>query len=218
MQRPFAIATFVLVTAVVMLPALWFQFTWPKLDLHAALNAHHAPWSDALFAKATYLADGWAVVVVALLLLWLQGWRSFLMVGLSCGLSSLVVQFLKRVVFPDMDRPRMFLDRMDGLALVSGVDMHAHFSFPSGHSTAAFSMCLALAVGFGRKGLAAALAVLAALLAYSRIYLSQHFLEDTLAGATIGTLTACGVYWLLYRSAWSGAAWLDRRPFVGQNQ
>lgn len=218
MHRPLAIATFVLVAALTMLPALWYQFTWPKLGLHAALNAYHAPWADILFANATHLADGWAPVIVSLLLLFLHGWRAFLMVGLSCGVSSLVVQFLKRVVFPDMDRPRMFLEQMDGLALVAGVDMHAHFSFPSGHTTAAFSMCLALAVVVGRRGLAAVLALTAVVLGYSRIYLSQHFLEDVLAGAAIGIVTALGMYVLLYRGGWSRAGWLGRRPFRRQNQ
>lgn len=218
MRRPLAIATFLLVVSVVALPALWYQFTWDKWDLHLALNGHHSHWADSFFANATHLADGWTPVVVSLLLLFLHSWRAFLMVGLACGLSSLVAQFLKRVIFPGMDRPRMFLEKMEGLAIVADLDMHAHFSFPSGHSTAAFSMCLALAVVIGRKSVAAGLALLAVLLAYSRIYLSQHFLEDTLAGATIGILTALVVYAVLYRSAWSRAAWLERRPFVRQNQ
>lgn len=218
MQRRMAIATFLLIASLAALPGLWYQFTWSKLELHAALNGHHVPWSDVFFANVTHLADGWTPVIVSFTLLFVLGWRAFLMVGLSCGLSSLVTQFLKQVVFPDNHRPRSFMDQLGEMSWVPGIDLHAHFSFPSGHSTAAFSMCLALAVIVGRAGWAAALAVLAVLLGFSRVYLSQHFTEDVLAGAAIGILTALAVYVLLYRTQWSKAAWLDRKPFAGQNQ
>ena len=62
---------------------------------------------------------------------------------------------------------------------------------------------------FGRPWIAAALAILAGLLAFSRIYLSQHFVEDVLCGAIIGTGTSWLVYWWLYRSAFAQRSWLD---------
>ena len=62
------------------------------------------------------------------------------------------------------------------------------------------------------------LALLAAGLGLSRIYLSQHFTEDVVAGATIGTLTAYLVYRWLYVSPFASRSWLDRSPFRRQNQ
>ena len=58
-----------------------------------------------------------------------------------------------------------------------------------------------------------ALALIAVFLACSRVYLSQHFTEDVLAGALIGTSVGVLGYWWLYRSGFSRRAFLDARPF-----
>lgn len=141
------------------------------------------------------------------------------MMALATGLSALVVQWLKRRVFEEFDRPSMFLEHMPGLPLVGGVELHHYFSFPSGHTTAAFSMCLALAVIIGRRGAAILLAVLAVLLGYSRVYLSQHFAEDVVAGAFTGSLVAVAVYLVLYHGRLGRNTRLDASPLRGgQNQ
>jgi membrane-associated phospholipid phosphatase len=181
------------------------------------MNRFHGATGDAIFPWITELANGWAPVVLALALLF-RSWRSFLMMGLATGLSALAAQFLKRVVFSGHDRPSMYLDHMPGLHLVPGIELHHHFSFPSGHGTAAFSMCLALAVLIGKRGAGVGFALLAALLAYSRVYLSQHFTEDILAGALLGTAVATGVYWMLFLGPWAKTTALDRSPFRHQNQ
>jgi membrane-associated phospholipid phosphatase len=94
---------------------------------------------------------------------------------------------------------------------VEGVELNSYFSFPSGHATAAFSMCLALAIIVGKVRWSAVFAVVAALLAYSRVYLSQHFLQDIMAGAALGTVVSFLVYLWLYRSVFAKRAWLARR-------
>ncbi|MBZ0206312.1 MAG: phosphatase PAP2 family protein [Flavobacteriales bacterium] len=211
-MRERSLKVFFLVSGLISIPAMVAVWRMDRLALHMAVNRVHAPFMDECFPFVTELANGWVPAVLALLLLW-KSWRSFLMMGLSTGLSAIAVQSLKHLVFSDVERPSMFLDRMAGLHLVAGVEMHHYFSFPSGHSTAAFSMCAALAVIGGKPVPAALLAVLAAVLAFSRVYLSQHFTEDVLAGALLGTVVATGVYMLLYRTAWGSRPALDRAPF-----
>lgn len=188
-----------------------------KLALHAAMNQHHAPWSDMFFRILTLAADGWTPTILAFVLLFAKDVRSFMMMGLSCGVSAIIAQFFKHQVFPEMDRPSVFRDQLGDMEWVAGIDLHQHFSFPSGHSTAAFSMCLAFAVVMGNRKWAAPLAVLAAAMAYSRIHLSQHFLQDTLAGSAVGVLTGVAIHYWLYRSAFAQKPWLRKRPFA-QNQ
>jgi membrane-associated phospholipid phosphatase len=209
---------FLVVAFVLALPALWAQLRMEKLALHTAVNMHHTAWGDKVFPYATHVADGLTATFIALLLLVLHSWRAFLMVGLSVGGSALITQFLKQVVFPGMDRPAMFRDRLGEMTWVQGVELNHHFSFPSGHSTAAFSMCLALAVIIGSPRWAALLAVLATLLAFSRVYLSQHFMQDVTVGAIIGMATAIGMYLWLYRGKVSTRKRLDGTPFRRQNQ
>lgn len=214
-----SIAAFFLVSWLLMeLLALSVLATHERLALHAAMNCCHADWLDAFFKVFTHVADGLVPTFLALYLL-LRDWRSFMMMGLSCGLSAIAVQVLKRNWFADEDRPSMFADQLGPMDWVSGIDLHQHFSFPSGHSTAAFAMCFSLAVIFGRKAWSGALlAVVAGLLAYSRIYLSQHFLRDAAAGSALGLAVALAVWWWLYRSDFSGRPWLVRSPFKRQNQ
>ncbi|MBK9176656.1 MAG: phosphatase PAP2 family protein [Flavobacteriales bacterium] len=201
-----------------LIPAFIAMLLVPKLLLHASINCCHAPSLDRFFALFTHLADGLVPTAVALILLLSRDLRSFLMMGLSCGLSALVVQLLKRTLFADMDRPSRFRDTLGNMDWVEGIDLHLHFSFPSGHSTAAFSMCFALAVVLGRRSWAVPLAMLAGLLAFSRVYLSQHFLQDIAAGSILGTLTAMAVHHVLYRSPFARKAWLARTLFRRQNQ
>jgi membrane-associated phospholipid phosphatase len=199
------------------LPPLIAVFSTDKLALHEAINSQHAALFDLLFRWITHLADGLVPTAIAVALMLWKDWRSGLMVGLSAGLSAIAVQFLKRSVFR-IDRPAEFLSAMPSLQLVEGVELHHHFSFPSGHSTAAFSTALALAVILGRTGAAFGLALLACLIAFTRVYLSQHYTEDVLAGAALGSLTAMGVYAWLYRSAFAERPWLDRALLRVQNQ
>jgi hypothetical protein len=57
-----------------------------------------------------------------------------------------VVQLRKQLVFPQVVRPSAFLEGMPELSLVTGVELHRHMSFPSGHMTAAFALCIGRAV------------------------------------------------------------------------
>ncbi|MCB0765941.1 MAG: phosphatase PAP2 family protein [Flavobacteriales bacterium] len=202
-----------------------FLFTWAaftvvlllavlgtdQLDLHRIMHAYTSLGADRFFATITHLADGLVPTALSVILLFMVSMRAFLMMGLSCGLSAIAVQILKRVFA--YDRPYMFKDRLGDLPWVEGMELHHHLSFPSGHATAAFSMCFALAILVDRGTWSLVLGVLAAVLAYSRVYLSQHFTEDILAGAALGTLIAHGVYLWLDHTSMKDKAWLRWRPF-----
>ena len=203
---------FLVVTAFFAAPGLFAVAFTGRHELHAAINAALPVVCDPLFRYGTHLADGLVPTGIAVVLLLTSTWRRFLMLGLSTAISALVVQFLKRNVFGDMLRPVEHLASMPELRLIDGVELNHHFSFPSGHSTAAYAMCLALAVLSGRVRWAGWLAVGAAFMAFSRVYLSQHFTEDILAGAFLGTVTAWAVHRWLYGQAMMDRTGLDRRP------
>ena len=74
------------------------------------------------------------------------------------------------------------------------------YSFPSGHTSASFAAATALFAGDKKLG-AFALA-LAAIIAFSRLYLYVHYPSDVLAGAVIGivlVLAAVKITELLYQ-------------------
>lgn len=176
-----------------------------KGEIHLWINRFHNPFFDQFFRYVTFLGDGWFVTVPVILLLFVS-LRDAVYVLTSYLATGLVAQILKRFVFADCPRPIRFFHDKASLHLVDGVQMLQGHSFPSGHATSAFALFLALAVVSRNRGLQAACFVTACIVAFSRIYLSQHFLIDVAAGSIIGTAGALAFAFVFYRTdrKWHG--------------
>jgi membrane-associated phospholipid phosphatase len=182
-----------------------------QLDLHMSLNRMHPAWADLFFMVITHLADGWMAVAIVLCLAVFVSYRAALFVGLSTAVSGVIVQFLKRVAFSDIKRPAYYLEQMPELRVPEGVDLAYQFSFPSGHATTAFAAYMALFLLYHKRNWALLLVSLAILTAYSRVWISMHFLEDVMAGSLIGAFSAMLFYQWLYSSKMMLRTKLDRR-------
>jgi membrane-associated phospholipid phosphatase len=218
MQRHRAAVAFLSVLGLITVPLAALLVAMDRFDLHLLANSWHPAWADVVMPPATHLADGVTVLVVGVVVLFRRSLRDFLLYAFASVGTALVVQGLKHLVFDEVRRPGHYLERMPDLQLVDGVVLHHFNSFPSGHASAAFAMCFALAVIFGGRVPGGLFALLAALLAYTRVYLSQHFMADVLAGAVLGTVIATVAYALLYRGPWRHSGRLDRRAFGQRNQ
>lgn len=178
-----------------------FDCIYPKLQTHLMLNGYHTDALDTFFRYFTWLGEEFPVIVGGVFLIWninsVWNRRNGLFILLSQGLTCIITQALKFVFAHP--RPATYFDSMgaDLPDTVAGVHLRrAMNSFPSGHTSAAFALFICLALITPRKW--APLWVLAAwLVAYSRIYLSQHFLEDILLGSLIGVVSTCAVYLLM---------------------
>ena len=178
----------------------------PKLELHTWMNTKHTAFLDMGFKILTLLGDGWFAAILASFFLLIR-YRFAMMIVCSSLVSGFLVQFVKRVLFPDMDRPVTLLDQMPDLELVSGVELHHHFSFPSGHATTAFAVLLLTGLITEKRWAAFALMLLSWAVGLSRVYLSQHFLIDVLAGSFIGLFSALFFYWYFQGM---NRKWLDK--------
>ena len=191
---------------------LVMMYIYPKPELHLMLNSFHSGVLDFFFKFYTLMAE-WPLYVLAFLpSLWKRNKMTlfFAMCELTGGT---ILQILKHTI----SNPRpvsVFEDYPDlVLPLVQGVDMHHSNSFPSGHASTFFMFCtcsvIVLAYFFSRKDALktlrnqilfdvalVALLVLAAMGAYSRVYLSQHFLSDVCVGSIIGFTTPFLMFWL----------------------
>jgi undecaprenyl-diphosphatase len=86
------------------------------------------------------------------------------------------------------------------------------FSFPSDHAVMAGAAATGLLIVSRKLGLVAA--VLAVLMALSRVYIAAHYPWDVVAGLALGAAVA-GLGWLLLRVPLTAlAAWLRNRPGV----
>ena len=181
--------------AIVWLCLLVFDCIYPKAQTHLMLNGCHTPVLDTFFKYATKLGEGFAVYLGVALLIFSR--RNGLLVLLGQGLTCLITQALKYAFAHP--RPATYFKEMgiDLPATVDGVKLHTAFnSFPSGHTSAAFALFTCLALMTPRK-LAPLWMTAAWVVAYSRIYLSQHFLEDILLGSLIGMISSCIVYMII---------------------
>lgn len=163
-------------------------FLFSKGEIHLFMNQFHSNFFDYFFKYATYMGDGIVVIILILILAFIKvRYGLFALAGFLS--SGIIAQVLKRFVFSDAKRPLPFFNGIADLHLVPGVDVHSSRSFPSGHTTTAFAFFACAALLTHSKTARLFLFVLAFLTAYSRIYLSQHFLVDVFAGSIIGTAT-----------------------------
>jgi len=199
------LSVYVVAYLILLSTILGMLYVYPKLELHLMLNSHHTGIQDTFFPYFSILAEGPLYILALLPMLW-KKFRLTLFFAL-CELSAgTILQVLKHII----SHPRpvsAFEEYSDAvLPVVQGVDLHHSNSFPSGHASTFFVFCtccvLLLAYRYGQRVrqnsqescilpcvLALLLVAFAALGAYSRIYLSQHFLSDVCVGSIIGVVT-----------------------------
>jgi membrane-associated phospholipid phosphatase len=172
-----------------------FLLAYGKTGSFLIVNGAHNTALDVLFRYGTYLGDG--LIYVPLLVYCIFFNRSFLMPAvLSILICLLLTHLLKRVVFPDLLRPISLEAQHITIHKIQGVYVNRKNSFPSGHTATAFSTALLLAAVVKKRSWAYLVPLLAFLVAYSRVYLAQHFVSDVLGGMVIGILTALLALWL----------------------
>jgi undecaprenyl-diphosphatase len=134
---------------------------------------------DTIFVGLSHLGSyGFVWLVLAGLAVWLQRRPVAFPLVLAAYLASAIVSdAIKSVV--DRPRPR---DHQ----LVAAPTTH---SFPSTHATTSFACAATLAPFVPRRG-APVLYLLAAAIAYSRIYVGVHYPLDVLGGAGLGLAVA----------------------------
>lgn len=171
------------------------------------INGHNNEVSDRFFTIVTHLGDGKVFIALILVLLFVR--FSYTLAALSAWAGhGLICSILKRQVFSDMLRPAGLLDH-DLLHFVPGVDVHNNYSFPSGHTATAFCLAILISLLVRNKIVFFISIAFALIIAYSRVYLLQHFVVDVAGGAVIGTLVAA-VTWQLFET-YGKAEWLSRR-------
>lgn len=209
MRKTFSI--YIVAYLLLLLFVIGLQFVYPKLELHLLLNSYHTEVLDVFFKYYTTFAE-WTLYVLALLPLIWKRKELTIFFAISELSAAAVIQLLKHLI--TTMRPICMFEKCHDvvLPLVEGVDLHRSNSFPSGHASTFFIFftCCALILAYQHQLKAPqndrrrwiminlamlALFMLAALGAYSRIYLSQHFLVDVCVGSFIGFITPCLVFY-----------------------
>lgn len=164
-----------------------------NLDRDAIQATSMLRWEPATFVLV--IASAWWVkgpLVVALA--WsadLRRRRLVPLIALAAAASFFIASALNALLKGLFDRARP----PASIGLHALVSVPASSSFPSGHAMTAFATATVVAVLAPR--LRWPVLTLAALIAFSRVYLGVHFWFDVLVGSLLGTAVGLAVAWPL---------------------
>ena len=138
----------------------------------------------------TFLGNGgWFWILCAVVLLAIPKTRK---TGYAAVLSLIFGVIVTNLLLKNIvARPRPFAEIE---ALIPLIAKPTDFSFPSGHTTASFAVALVMLRMLPKKiGIPAV--VLAALVAFSRLYLGVHYPTDVLAGFVVALVGSSLAVW-----------------------
>ena len=170
------------------------HFDLPILDWIA--ENLYCPFLDTLMPLVTKLGDAgifWIAVAVALLI-----FPKTRKIGLSMGAALLIGLVVCNLTLkPLLARIRPYDYQLEhfGKTITLLVATPHDFSFPSGHTLASFEAAIALTVYNRKWGIPAI--VLAAVIAFSRLYLYVHYPTDVLFSLVISVGIAFLACWLV---------------------
>jgi membrane-associated phospholipid phosphatase len=156
------------------------------------INGFHNVQLDFFFSHITELGNGLLFLPVIIVVAF-KSYRLAILGTAVWAMHGLCCLVMKRVVFPDFKRPVALIDN-SLLHFPEGVKVHYHYSFPSGHTATIFCLAVFVSLIYKNRLLSIVMIIVALVVGCSRIYLLQHFLEDVLAGAVLGSAISFSFY------------------------
>ncbi len=150
-------------------------------------NAGHHPFLDGLMVFVT--KDALAVFALVLLLMWFLGKEKYKYTVVFAAITGALGLFINFILGYIHYEPRPFVTHHVHLLIQHAKDS----SFPSDHTTGAFSLALAVLwqrhrkIGFG-------MLIFAILTGISRVYVGHHYPFDVLASIIVALITSRLVY------------------------
>ena len=172
---------------------LIYLFYFPKGQEFLFLDRFHHLYLDVFFKSITFLGD-WPAYIFALAFLFSKlKFRAFFVILLVSILVP-ITSYISKAYFKHPRPIHFFQDKplFNDLQKVDGVVLHTGFSsFPSGHTMSAFAVfsLLAFFASHSKRQIFLFFS-LAILVAASRVYLIQHFVEDVWMGSLMGVMLA----------------------------
>lgn len=166
---------------------------------------------DTVMTAYTHLGEGGIIWIVlgAILIIPKKTRRA----GLAVLISVLVMKIFNNLVLKEpIARPRPFnlLTDWEGIKELPGlaarwakgyvypnlVEYPTSWSFPSGHTAAAFSAATGLTLATKKAGVGIPVFIAAALMGFTRVYLHVHYCTDVIGGAVAGVVYGIAGYFI----------------------
>lgn len=149
------------------------------------LESIHSPILDKVMIFITSLGNGGIFWIALGLIIFFQKNKDSKKKALSIFLSLIIFSIVGLLILkPLIGRPRPFMVEAFDLLIKEPMG----YSFPSGHTGSSFAAAFTIYYYNKNKGILAL--ILAALIGFSRMYLSVHYPTDVLAGLILGYLSS----------------------------
>ena len=166
-------------------------------ELHLLLNKHFSPFLDVFFKYFSKMGTLVFIVITFFFILKRETYKTFFLLLSAYGLNFFIGTFVKRNFFKHVHRPTYYFEQKGiDLHLIEGVSSQIPYTFPSGHTAEAFLLMLFICMVSKSKWVQIIAVILAITMAYSRVYLSKHFVIDTIGGAFLGTFLIVLMYYI----------------------
>lgn len=173
-----------------------FSIMVGKDNFFLLLNIDLGRVGDTFFKYATYIGDGvvWAIFAIIIL------WKNRIKLPITFAaiiISTLIAHYIKGHFLPINYRPVEALPNYKNVIhTIAGVEINYGGSFPSGHTTQAFTMYFLLCILMNKKWIFSVGFLLALLVGYSRVYQAQHFPIDIAGGIFVAMVTVWICLWM----------------------
>lgn len=146
---------------------------------------------DIFMPAVTYLGSSIFTALFCLITL-ISGNSIIHSLGIKCAITLVGSNAIAQIIKISVNRIRPFL-KIDNLHINKiGID---NYSFPSGHTTAAFSLAVMISLFF--PYLTILCISLAFCTAISRMYLGVHYPSDVIVGMFLGSFCSISVFYLI---------------------
>jgi len=197
----YRLRVFIIPYLLIICTCLIIKLTYSREQIYFEVNGYHDSFADVFFTYATDLGAGISIIVLTIIFLLINYRKAFLLIS-SFTITSLLSTVAKNIFHSP--RPYLYFKAdLNHIYLVKGEHMLSNNSFPSGHTIEAFTLAVVLSYVTPNKRWGFIFLLLAIAVAYSRMYLSEHFFEDVTAGSIIATMAT--VMWLTF---------IDSQPFL----
>ena len=197
---------------VILFFCLFMLLVYNKIEINLFINKLNSPFCDYFFKYFTEFGAFILIAPIIIIQAFIKYRYAFIAIAASI-LGTLITQILKRLVWYDSPRPKVVFEGLYNLHFVENVHLHSSHSFPSGHTAGAFALFVALALINKRPVYQFLFLVIAILVGYSRMYLSQHFLTDVVVGSLVGAFSASVCYFWFNNVKNSQISFLEKSIF-----
>lgn len=170
--------------------------------LHWFESLHNPITNPIMYAITTLGNAGWFWIALAVVILAFLPVK-YKKIGLTMAIALILsLIFCNGIMKHLWARPRAFWVPGQNFVVdtqfenLYGIFNTIHdYSFPSGHSSASFAAATSIFMWHKKEGTAAL--ILAALIAFSRLYLTVHYPTDVLVGSITGAIYGIAAYYIV---------------------